>query len=1592
MINLSQAAAVRADFSDTSFNARLQGTIELLTHDPTPPDPRRELELQKASHLQRMRRHWKLGQEILERARNAMDRDRLYGVQTNEERGPYGIMNEELRAGAGPSFLPFAEQRREQLAFELATRDPGLRSSNGLLGALGSWIGKAFDGKETTLALAVELTTAIETKGYTQGDVGRTRDRNWREVEGLYEDSPRALQLAIDELSVGNFVTVVGTGGLSAVMRASSRVGAQRVGRLLQPFTGFTGFGREVAAGTGIRLGYEQTEGAPMPVRIAAGVTLGLLAASPEAVLSPTMRASQAALRSQIRRYTPRQVISGAAPIPPMLPRELPTAPPTRRGVMTLEGSATQPGEIQRIEYDDIVDRMLDVAGQSDEAVPPAHWQYAEQLQGLADPGAIARAADALPLSAISRAILSRTGITDLPRWAHQAYIGVGAAQSEFLSLAVYSRRTGLAQIKEVLGTFDRGLKVDLKNPDDIVTLMGRSIRIADHPAGGLATGVYTNPSAYDLSDHARSVLQQYDWRNSSVNEGLFKEWGIDVGEFGTGARLRPPQTRGPGFLPIVRQDIGLTSRVDELVTDMQALSDVRQGRFSTRESQGTIWTVLEDPVEGAKLLRGEPRIPVVDPATGLPTGELLPGDLTIVTNLETLMEGLDAAKGAAVGNSFWNLAVGGQRRASVNFPEQVTLPGGEIRFFPRDQARVVNSLMAEGSPLGGAAAWILAFRNGVLGGDGSLITIQGGLNWLANPLGVAAQMLHSPNRFKPWKSFTESSLMDAMLADPEGWVAFSRHMGISIGGGTPTEVQAGFLRFIKVPGTDLSLASLNEATWIALMRVMKGQFDQTTATMMRQGFEVNEAREIAQSVGRLLVPLISPRRAGLRPTQAQIERLGLVSPSFIRQPLRFAKLATQGFVKMARSGGLHPEDMLTLGDEGIGRFIPRVSRDKLLAAQLAQGLTPEEALAAQHMAQLGGSIIGLSAATAILTARSRGLTEEEAIERALTPGGTDMMRVWLGPDISIPIGGPYRGVIQNMLPDVANGEWMPFHGWRRWATGRASPPVQALVDVAELVSDPNEAQVTDFFGNDVRTEDGAAGILQMLGYFASQAAPISVGSAEESIRADDDFFEGLTNVVGEFFGQNAQRPSEFERMERARRTTALSQLRLTDAELTVNGLTQPQIDAVRSQGASTAAELREAIGTRAANAFMEANSTEFPKTLEEYNDSLELRAEQGDETAAALLIGVRTQIALEVLAEAVTVGVMVLPDGREIPNQPEYRRQRSGKIREAVFQSKQAEDVLEDLARSENEIDKFTSAWFDLWEAATTTVTKDGVEVTLETDFDLFNDLEDQFWAKTVPADIADLVEANINAAPRGANPLEVALRQVRRDLDVAEFWELEDQAWTDWWSSYKQTLDPNDDLGVKHIAAGDAATNLHEYRAAVIPLLVQAQIDSGYETDPELALINVKDSQFASITGRNVLLPDAAAPRGRTPPGLPVSPTGSSYNDFLGNLRAEWALENIELAQQAVEWDYMSRKVLDTARDELERRESESSDDSPPQGSRTPSLENQMLAQLFLQGSSYTQIAAQTDLTRGAVEQRLRTYFGGSPQAARDRSLATV
>lgn len=1536
----ARGLAIRSDAGDLAFNTRLAGSLEVLQ----PParrlrsDPRAQIERLQTSHFARVQHTWQQTRKQLDQAVLEIQgmRDPLDGRPD-----PFEQMIDELSAqGHRERTLRGLLRRRDPGAFLQAQQiviDRELRTANGLYSVL-DW---ATNGRHMIQAASVEVATFAETEGYTQGDVRRVRERFNREFdEELWPDLPRPLQLVIEEMSPLNIALVVGTGALSVPLKASGSRGARAVGTLIEPFIGPTGFARETAAGAGLRLGYEQTEGAPTPVRVAAGGGLAVLIASPDSIFSITRNAANRSLRNTLRGQDPRAVFAGGADYPPLLPHDLPpgSSGHTRRGVMITERMAAEqfdsPG---RALLPTVAERAEDVAGQYGRGVPPAVWREIDRLKDLAEPTALARAADSVPL--IGGPVQRLLGNVNIPTWLHQAYMGVGSVRSQLALRMLPSRLQALHRLRQTLGTLDRGVKAELIDPDATVTFLGRQIRAADHPLADTALGVITAPGRYDLSDLDRHVIASFDFRNSMVNQELEELWDVAVGEFGGAARTRPASQRAVAFAPIVRRDRGPSRRLGDLfgheisVESPITISEVTAGRLSARNPiDETIWDVLADPVRGADLIdaRGNPRF---------------------VTDIDVLFTALDDAKAGAAGTRFWSEAVGGQIRKSATHNTPVDLGGGITRYFPEDEARLVRTYMDRDPYLGEFGTVLEALRQTRLGGDASLLTIQGGLGWLTDPPGNTWNMIRNFRLRQPLRAFRAQAFADDVAANPESWIRMAQASGITITAGTPEELASGYLRMFKIPGTDLSASTLNEATFTALLRAMHHQFSEQSALLVRQGVPQNIADDAAWGVVSKAYPLASPRRLGITPRQAQIERLPFASISFIRQPAAFVASAARGYVKMGLRGGLTPEDFMSLTGATLPRGIPRFSRSKLTARQLAMGLTPEEALSVQGFSQLAGSLIALAGTSAILTAEQRGLTPEEAARRALTPGSSDFLRVWLGPEVSIGVGGPYRAMIQNLVPTKDD----PIPNVGRWLDGRLAPPIRLGLDMAEWVE---RGSVRDFFGEEVTAEDGWLGVAQTLAYFAEQAVPISVGSLVESVRRGHDLSEGIQNVVGEFFGQNVQPPSEYERMERVRRTSALRLLREQELE----GLTPAQQRAV--EGVRTLTELRKAIGTRAANAWVEARSDEFGETAEQYNAELERRAERGDETAQALLIGVATQTALAALADDVTVR----EDGLAVVDRPSYRLRRSRVIQDSQTQLRFYEDALADLQASNAPVDLHTAQWYELWDRATVKVVKDGREIDLGVDYDLFDELESGYW-ESVPQELRALVEANIQAAPRGANPLEIELRDTRRALELAEFWETGDRAYELWWQRVRElNPSPATDEQRRFLAIGNGATDIAEFREAAVPFLVGLIVNGtierlfpgiSSEPDPAQALIRVKEQLLPSLLNR-----------------------GGSYQDYLTGQHNLWALEHLDdgLAERAVEWGYLSPGVFDNARIEQQRREQSARPDVDGAGEDD-------IVQRFLDGESYTQLAEAFDISRGAVEQRLRRHFGGSPRAAREQ-----
>ena len=400
-------------------------------------------------------------------------------------------------------------------------------------------------------------------------------------------------------------------------------------------------------------------------------------------------------------------------------------------------------------------------------------------------------------------------------------------------------------------------------------------------------------------------------------------------------------------------------------------------------------------------------------------------------------------------------------------------------------------------------------------------------------------------------------------------------------------------------------------------------------------------------------------------------------------------------------------------------------------------------------------------------------------------------------------------------------------------------------------------------------------------------------------------------------------------------------------------GLTEAQ--AAAAEGFTNIDELRKRIGTRAANSFMESNSDTFPEALDDYITELERRESRGDELAEALLVGARTQQRLDGLLLEVTTTETI--DGKTVSSidREAYRAGRARIMAEMRGELAAFEDVLDRLRKSDNEVDRLTAEYFELFDAAKRRGEGDQPG-SLLIDFDRFNALERDFIREHGAEKFA-LIEANALAAPRGANEIERELRTLRTDLEQAGFWEIDDKAWAEF-----QSVNTDNDSIQNANGFGD----WRKQQAAHFDNLLQARAGVSSRV-----LAEALSDEFARDDGDIQLYEDIR-------------------NEFF---REPWIAEHPELTREAMEWKYLGKgegfdRIIDAGLKEAGIEEPA----EPPTTSSRKSDETLEMAELFLGGLSFGQLAIkfgiEGDNAMRTVQSRLRRHFGESPVAVRERS----
>jgi len=396
----------------------------------------------------------------------------------------------------------------------------------------------------------------------------------------------------------------------------------------------------------------------------------------------------------------------------------------------------------------------------------------------------------------------------------------------------------------------------------------------------------------------------------------------------------------------------------------------------------------------------------------------------------------------------------------------QLVTEGGLFQYYHAKDAKVIRDLHKASDSM--TVRILEEIRGTAFAGDLSpILGVQMPLAFLANPYGVVRSLIgavvDSAKAGDVLRSFRTSTLADVVSDDLDGWADLSFYSGRGITAGTPQEFAGGLLRFL--PGFNKA----NEAMYSIVLRQTKALYDQQLSMLIKQGVSLEEAKATAADLALKVVPMWSPRRLGLAPGREGAIRAGVTSISFLTKPAEMMATASVGFAKL-------------------------ISK---------QTLTPQELLATRVVTTMGATWMSLSVSSAVLDAKSKGRDPWEAAKQAMTPNSGSFGTIKLaGTDMSIPFGGPIRGIVQAVAPQMKeiNGVSVPvpFAGIHRFFMNRMTPGLRTQLALA---------MDRDFYGGKVsgylkdKESSNWGKLIRGLAYEVEGTVPLMLGTVMGGIR-----------------------------------------------------------------------------------------------------------------------------------------------------------------------------------------------------------------------------------------------------------------------------------------------------------------------------------------------------------------------------------------------------------------------------------------------------------------------------------------------------------
>lgn len=405
----------------------------------------------------------------------------------------------------------------------------------------------------------------------------------------------------------------------------------------------------------------------------------------------------------------------------------------------------------------------------------------------------------------------------------------------------------------------------------------------------------------------------------------------------------------------------------------------------------------------------------------------------------------------------------------------------GVYRYFPVKEADIVVELRKTTSNrFIRSMSDLTAFR---LGGDLSpIVGVQTPLGLIAHPLIVGKEWARGikSGRFKT--VFGTQALAEDISKNMDRAKAYAFFTGRPIVAGTPAEFAGGWLS--RIP----AYRKLNEGMYVGVERQSFNLFNVMSDELVKSGMDVNGAYAAAADHATKVYPSVSPARLGQSQSRATMLRAATTSISFATKPSEVVLDATRGFLK-----------------------IP-----------LKQSLTPREKLGVKLVLTSFTAVTGTSLATSILAARSDGTSEDEAIKRALDPNDRHSLAITLPGGYTIPIGGPYRGLLKAMWPRKAGKSPVPvpFGGFITWAGSRMNPGVSLVRDLTRN---------KDFYGNQIIAGEFPVNVLEALLYSTEGLMPLGLSSPVQGVRTEQSARDIAISTAGQVLGTNVTEQTPFQ-------------------------------------------------------------------------------------------------------------------------------------------------------------------------------------------------------------------------------------------------------------------------------------------------------------------------------------------------------------------------------------------------------------------------------------------------------------------------------